>query len=167
VFVWHEGVALLGRIRQSRALTRLEPTYRVRFTYPESWMVSLAGGWEQHFLLAEGRCEGSITGRFRGANFPRRHGASGPFRPDFRAVIETADGATIMFEWHGYGRAYPPGRRQIVGAVFHETDAERYRRLNDVVCVCVGEVRAPANPTQAGSDLVIDVAELVWEPIAD
>jgi hypothetical protein len=32
-------------------------------------------------------------------------------------VIETDDGAMIMMEWHGYGRAYPVGRRQIVGAV--------------------------------------------------
>src|SRR5450759_2405528 len=45
--------------------------------------------------------------------------ATGPFRPDFRAVIETDDDATISFEWHGYGRAYPPGRRQIVGSIFH------------------------------------------------
>src|SRR5207244_9606157 len=84
---------------------RLEPLYRIRFTYPEAWMVGLEGGWEQHLYLAEGRCEGSISGRFRGANFPRRLGATGPFRPDFRAVIETDDDATIMFEWHGYGRA--------------------------------------------------------------
>ena len=72
-------------------------------------MVSLDGGWEQHLFLAEGRCEGTISGRFRGANFPRRHGSHGPFRPDFRAVIETDDEALVMFEWHGYGRAYPPG----------------------------------------------------------
>jgi hypothetical protein len=39
-------------------------------------------------------------------------------------MIETGDGATIMFEWHGYGRAYPPGRRQIVGAIVHLSDAE-------------------------------------------
>ena len=77
---------------------RLEPLYRIRFTYPESWMVGLEGGWEQHLYLAEGRCEGSISGRFRGANFPRRRGAAGPFRPDFRAVIEADDGATIMFD---------------------------------------------------------------------
>ena len=51
-----------------------------------------------------------------------------------------------MFELHGYGRAYPLGRRQIVGSVFHFSDSERYRRLNDVVCVCVGEVRAPNDP---------------------
>ena len=40
------------------------------------------------------------------------------------------------------------------------------RRLNDVVCVCVGEVRAPDDPNRDSSDLVIDVAELIWEPIA-
>jgi hypothetical protein len=64
-------------------------------------VVGLEDGWEQHLLLAEGRGEGSISGRFRGANFPHRRTAAGPFRPDFRAVIDTNDGATIMFEWHG------------------------------------------------------------------
>lgn len=82
-------------------------------------------------------------------------------------MIETEDGSTIMFECYGYGRAYPPGRRQIVGAVFHASDAENYRRLNDAVCVCVGEVRKPADPAQPEPDLVLDVAELLWEPIAD
>ena len=89
-------------------------------------------------MIAEGRCEGLVTGRFRGVNLPQRRTGAGPFRPDFRAVVETDDGATLMFEWHGYGRAYPPGRRQIVGSVFHLSDSVRYRRLNDVVCVCVG-----------------------------
>ena len=146
---------------------RLEPLYRIRFTYPESWAVALEGGWQQLFLVAEGRCEGMIEGRFRGANFPRREGADGPFRPDFRAAIETNDGATIMFEWHGYGRSYPAGRRQIVGAIFHLAESEPYRRLNDVVCVCVGEVRRPVDQAQGEPDLVLDVAELIWEPIGD
>jgi hypothetical protein len=35
------------------------------------------------------------------------------------------------------------------------------------VCVCTGEVRAPADPGQAGPDLVIGVAELIREPITD
>ncbi len=146
---------------------KLEPLYRIRFTYPEGWEIQRDGGWQQHFYIAEGRCEGTVAGRFRGANYPRREGAGGPFRPDFRAVIETEDGATIMFEWHGYGRAYPPGRRQIVGSVFHLADREPYSRLNDVVCVCAGEVPAPADPEQPGPDLVVDVAELIWEPMAD
>jgi hypothetical protein len=146
---------------------RLEPLYRIRFTYPEGWQIGLDGGWEQHLYLAEGRCEGAIDGRFRGANFPLRQPAGGTFRPDFRAVIETGDGATVMFECRGYGRAYPPGRRQVVGVVFHSSDSDQYRRLNDVVCVCVGEVRAPADPAQPEPDLVLDIAELIWEPITE
>ena len=146
---------------------RLEQLYRIRFTYPESWVVGLEGGWEQHLMIAEGRCEGWISGRFRGVNFPQRRTASGPFRPDFRAAIDTDDGATILVEWHGYGRAHPAGRRQIVGSVHHLADSGRYRRLNDVVCVCVGEVRASDDPRREGPDLVIDVAELIWEPIAE
>ena len=60
---------------------RLEPLYRIRFTYPQSWSVGIAGGWEQHFYLAEGRCDGLLTGRFRGVNFPMRAGHGGSFRP--------------------------------------------------------------------------------------
>jgi hypothetical protein len=145
---------------------RLEPLYRMRFTYPESWSVELEGGWEQHLYLAEGRCEGSISGRFRGANFPQRRTEVGPFCPDLRAAIVTDDGATILVESHGYGRAYPPGRRQIVGSVLHLSDDDRYRSLNDAMCVCVGEVRGSLDP-DGEPDLVLDVAELVWEPIAD
>jgi hypothetical protein len=145
---------------------RLEALYRMRFTYSDEWAVELEGGWQQHLFLAEGRCEGEIRGRLRGANSPQRRTAEGPFVPDLRAAIETDDGATIMVELHGYGRAHPPGRRQIVGSVMHLSDDDRYRRLNDVVCVCVGEVRAAEEP-DASPDLVLDVAELVWEPIAD
>lgn len=145
---------------------RLEPLYRMRFTYPEGWEVVLEGGWQQHLYLAEGRCEGVVSGRLRGANFPQRRTDDGPFCPDFRGVIETDDDATILFELRGYGRAHPPGRREVVGSVLHLSDHERYRRLNDVVCVCVGEVRTSDDP-DAGADLVLDVAELVWEPIAD
>jgi uncharacterized protein DUF3237 len=141
---------------------RLEPLYRIRFAYPEGWAVGVAG-WEQHFYLAEGRCEGSINGRFRGANYPLRRG-DGTFRPDFRGAIETDDGATVLFELHGYGRAYPVGRREIVGAVLHLGEDEPYRRLNDVVCVCAGEVRAREG---SPAELVLDVSELIWEPVGE
>jgi len=145
---------------------RLEPLYRIRFTYPEGWAVDLEGGWQQHFYLAEGACEGELTGRFRGANFPLRRTVDGPFRPDMRGVIETDDGATVLFAFSGYGRAYPAGARQIVGSALHVSDHPRYRRLNDTVCVCVGEVRALAVAGRSSSQIVLDVAELVWEPIA-
>jgi hypothetical protein len=45
-------------------------------------------------------------------------------QPDFCAAIEADDGAVIMVEWHGYGRAYPLGGRQIVGASFHLAASE-------------------------------------------
>ena len=85
-----------GRLKEC-PVVRLEPLYRIRFTYPEGWAIGLGGDWEQHFYIAEGRCEGVISGRFRGANYPHRRG-DGTFRPDLRAVIETDDGATVMFE---------------------------------------------------------------------
>ena len=144
---------------------RLEPLYRLTFTYPEEfgWAIVGDGGTQsQFYFVAEGRVEGRIAGRFRGANHPQRR-TDGTFVADFQGVIETDDGATIFATTHGFGRAYPVGRRQIVVATTHVADDERYRWLNDVLCVGVGEVRT-------GDDdvvLVTEVAELVWEPIAD
>ena len=146
---------------------RLQPLYRLRFAYPEGWEVQFgdepAGAESAHLYFAEGRAEGAVDGRFRGLNHPRRRG-DGTFEPDFQGVVETGDGAVLLVEIRGYGRAYPLGRRQIVAAITHLSDDERYRRLNDVVCVGVGEVRSQAD---GDTQLVIDVAELVWEPIAE
>jgi hypothetical protein len=144
---------------------RLEPLYRLRFAYPDGWSVGLEGGWEQHYYRAEGICDGTISGRFHASNYPLRRTADGPFQPDMRGVIETDDKAVIMFECHGYGRAYPAGKREIVGTILHLSDDPRYRRLNDVVCVCVGQVRGSDEAPDPTPELVLDVAELIWEPI--
>jgi hypothetical protein len=138
----------------------------MRFTYPEEWGVDLtAHGAESRFLfIAEGSCEGHLTGRLRGVNLPRRRG-DGTFQPDFHGAIDTDDGATLLFDLYGYGRAYPPGRRQIVASMVHVTDAPAYAWLNDVVCAVTGEVRA--GEAGSGALLVADVAELVWEPLSD
>ena len=146
---------------------KLEPLYRATFTYPEAWAVDLtgAGGTEgQHFFVAEGRCEGRISGRLRGANHPRRR-VDGTFMPDFQGVIETDDAAVVYFDYRGYGRAYPEGRRQIVAYATHLSSDERYGWLNDAVCAVAGEVRSLE--TGRGTELVIEVAELVWEPLAE
>jgi len=145
---------------------KLVPLYRVRFEYPQGWDVALAGDQStegQHFYVAHGRCEGRLRGAFHGANHPRRRG-DGTFEPDFQGIIETEEGATVFFEYRGYGRAYPVGRRQIVVAATHLCDDPRYTWLNDSLAVGVGEVR-----TGEGGhvELVIDWSELVWEPIPE
>jgi hypothetical protein len=113
--------------------------------------------------LAEGRCEGRISGLFRGANHPHRR-SDGTFLPNFQGVIETDDGAEILFDYRGYGRAYPVGRRQIVVSATHLSEDERYCWLNDSLSVGVGEVRSQQDGT---TELVVEWAELVWEPISD
>jgi hypothetical protein len=143
---------------------RLELLYRARFIYPYAATVELEGGLQQYFLLAEGRCEGPISGRLRGANHPQRR-PDGTFCPNFQGVIETDDDAQIYFDWRGYGRAYPEGRRQVVASGTHLSHNERYRRLNDGVCAIEGEVRS--RPDGGGTDLVLDVYEVIWEPLAD
>ena len=145
---------------------KLLPLYRVRFTYPQGWELALSSPSStegQHFYLAEGTCEGRIQGTFRGANHPRRRG-DGTFEPNFQGVIETTDGGIIFFDYSGYGRAYPIGRRQIVVSACHLSDHENYRWLNDSLAVGEGEVRTLSEDQV---ELVIDWSELIWEPIPE
>ncbi len=149
---------------------RLAPLYRLQFSYVHSWGVDIQGELGQEralFLWAEGSCEGRVAGTFRGANAPRRR-VDEQFMPDFKGAIETGDGATILCEYHGYGRPHPPGRRQIVLSATHLSDHPKYRWLNDVVCVGAGEVRAEdgVHEQRGSTTLVVEFAELIWEPIA-
>lgn len=144
---------------------RLEPFYRVTFATPESWHVEVAGpsGAEgQGFLIAEGRCQGRLSARYRGANFPRQR-ADGTVLPDFRGVLETDDGATLVFAWRGYTRLGENGTHRIVGSITHLSSDERYRWLNDRVCALTGVV-GPRADGQPGYEATLEVAEIVWEP---
>jgi hypothetical protein len=137
---------------------QLEPFYRVTFTTPESWSVTREGadGSEgQSFLIAEGRAERGPQARYRAANFPRRR-VDGALEPSFRGVLETDDGASILFHWDGLARLTSSGMRQLLGMVFHLSDDERYRWLNDRVCAVEGEVRP--RPDGVGFDVVLDVS---------
>jgi uncharacterized protein DUF3237 len=143
---------------------RLEPLYRITFTTPEAWKVELngAGGREaQSFLIAEGRSEGRLSARYRGANYPRTR-VDGTLLPDFRGVLETDDGATVVFAWQGYAVPRPGARLELVGSMTHNSADERYSWLNDVCCAVAGEVRPAADGS--GHEVVLDIAELVWEP---
>jgi hypothetical protein len=66
----------------------------------------------------------------------------------------------VTLGWHEPAIA---ARRERVGSITHLPDDERYRWLNDVVCALTGEVR----PREDGEalEVVLDVAELVWESL--
>jgi hypothetical protein len=142
---------------------RLELLYTVTFTTPEAWSVEVAedAGIEgRSFLLAEGRSTGRLSARYRAVNFPRK-GADAALVPDFRGVLETEDGATILFEWQGLAVLTDSSMRRLLGSFVHTTDDPRYRWLNDRVCAVEGEVRPRTDGS--GSEVVFEVSELVWE----
>lgn len=153
---------------------RLEPLYRATFSYPDGGRGTLlegeAGSEGHYFFVAEGTVEGRITGRLRGANHPRSR-VDRCALPDMQGAIETDDGAVIIFDLRGFARPYPAERRQIVVSGTHTSGDERYRWLNDVVCVGTGEIRprdgsgGPRAVVGGAIDFVIEVAQLIWEPI--
>ena len=89
----------------------------------------------------------------------------GTLTPDFRGALETDDSATILFAWNGYGRRGANGTSQLVGGMTHISDDERYRWLNDAFCAVAGEVQHRREDD--GIEVVLEVFELVWEPLAD
>ena len=145
---------------------QLEPFYRVTFTTPEAWDVTRQGGSGaegQSFLIAEGRAEGRLSARYRAANFPRRR-VDGALEPEFRGVLETDDGASILFHWEGLATLTDSGMRRLLGMAQHVADDERYRWLNDRVFAVEGEVRPRADTK--GFDVVLEVIEMVWQPVS-
>jgi hypothetical protein len=145
---------------------RLEPLYTVTFTTPEAWSVEVgadAGVEGRGFLLAEGRSTGRLSARYRAANFPRKR-ADGALVPEFRGVLETDDGGTILFEWQGLAVLADSGMRRLLGSLVHTTDAPRYSWLNALVCAVEGEVRSRSDG--AGFEVVFEVSEMVWEELA-
>ena len=145
---------------------RLEPLYTVTFTTSEAWSVEVAAnaGIEgRSFLLAEGRSTGRLSARYRAANFPRKR-TDAALVPEFRGVLETDDGATILFEWQGLAVISDSGMRRLLGSLVHTTDDPRYRWLNDRVCAVEGEVRPRTD--ESGFDVVCEISEMVWEGVS-
>jgi hypothetical protein len=77
-------------------------------------------------------------------------------------VLETDDGATILFAWQGYARTGSNDVRELVGLITHVSDDERYRWLNDRLAAVVGEVRPRDG---GGSTVAIEVREIMWEAL--
>ena len=83
--------------------------------------------------------------------------------PEFRGVLETDDGAVILFEWQGLAVLGDSGMRRLLGSPVHTTDDARYLWLNDLVCAVEGEVRPRTDGP--GFEVVLEVSEMVWEGV--
>ena len=156
---------------------QLKPLYRLHLTFGERWSVSVvgdAGREDQVFHMAQGHAEGTLAGNFRAVDYPRGR-TDGTVVTDLRGVLETPEGASILVECHGFGRRHTPdydqlsgGPRQWVVSVTHLSEAPEYLWLNDSVCVGSGHSpRRSGSGLAKGSEFVLDVAELLWEPLPE
>ena len=137
-----------GREPGTITCMRLELLSVFRWSYEEGARVPAPGyaivsayGGDEGIGYGEGR--GTATGRIEGdvvwSNYPRRR-SDGQMLPNARGLITTSDGAAILFELRGrtiFGDD-GVGRQNLVG--WFESDDERYRWLNDVVCIAEGMI---------------------------
>jgi hypothetical protein len=127
---------------------RLELISTFDWAYDENVRVK-APGYEliTPFATAEGQAygegRGTATGRIAGtavwSNYPHRR-SDERMLPDVRGLIRTDDGASIVFELRGRTSFGDDGigRQNLVG--WFEAEDERYRWLNDVVCIAEGVI---------------------------
>jgi hypothetical protein len=93
--------------------------------------------------VGDGTVQGDrLTGDVRWSNHPTRRG-DGTMLPNTRGLITTGEGAEVFFDLTGRTvwvevDGSPTGR-QLLMALF-ESDAERYRWLNNVVCIAEGAI---------------------------
>ncbi len=126
---------------------RLEPLCEMTLSYRGTFILARPYGGEAGSGYGEG--EGSASGeRLRGtvrwANHPKRR-TDGAMLPDAHGVIATDDGADVLFTLRGRTifRHGLQGRQDLV-ALF-ESEHERYRWLNDIICVAEGLIAMPAS----------------------
>jgi hypothetical protein len=82
-----------------------------------------------------------VNGTLRWSNHPRRR-EDGVLMPDAHGLIDTDDGARILFHFSGYSHPIEgaPTLRKVVSPGTFESDDDRYRWLNDVVVMAEGTI---------------------------
>lgn len=124
-------------------LCDMELVYREE-SFGKFVLVQPYGGTEgRGYGEGDGRVWGErLAGRARWVNHPRRRG-DGAMLPDAHGIIQTEDGAQVLFSLHGRTVWVDTGGRrrgrQVLMVLF-EADDERYRWLNDAVCILEGVI---------------------------
>lgn len=145
--------------------------YSLLWEYRERWRVPVAPGASESegYAYVEGTVEGPLTGRFRGVNHSRQR-SDGRFLTNVQGVIITEGDGTITFDYQGVGCPYPIGpdplddRTRVTLAARHQSDHPDWSRLNDAVCVGIGENRFTTDGVRL---LLLDVSEVLWQPFTD
>lgn len=118
---------------------KLEHLFDSEYRYEGPPIVSarVDGGEGRGFGGGTGSVSGDrIQGRVRWSNFPHFR-SDGVIEPDVTGVIETNDGARVLFRIGGYSLPAERGRR-VVGPVTFVTQDDSYLWLNSVVAVSDG-----------------------------
>jgi hypothetical protein len=112
-----------------------------RYTEPIDMLFPSGGNEGQGFGGGIGTVEGDrLRGTFKWSNWPRIR-EDGVALPNLTGIIETDDGARILFKLDGYSLVDPSDKRRIVvgGATFL-SDHENYNWLNKVYAVEEGAI---------------------------
>lgn len=123
---------------------QLEPLFEMELDYEGGFFVMAPYGEREGSGYGDGRgrvAGDHLDGSLRWSNHPHRR-EDGVLVPDAHGVIETDDGARIIFHLTGYSSLIEgfPNLRAIVSPATFETDDDRYRWLNDVIAVGEGVI---------------------------
>jgi hypothetical protein len=123
---------------------RLEFLFEIELDYDGGFVVIAPYGGHEGSGYGDGKGHVSgdrVTGSVRWSNHPHRR-EDGVLVPNAHGLIETGDGARILFHLGGYSHVIEgsPKLRGIVSPATFETDDDRYRWLNDVIAVGEGTI---------------------------
>ncbi len=97
-----------------------------------------------------------LSGSVVWSNRPRRR-SDGCYLPDVRGVVITDDAARVLFDLRGrtvFTADGTVGAQSLVG--WFESDSDRYRWLNDVVCVAEGTIRPATGQIEIHVSVVVN-----------
>jgi hypothetical protein len=160
------GETAAGGASPNRGLRPLDPgplevLYRVTYTLPESWSAATGGdpatGESRHLLIGEGRADGRVAGRVRLVNHPHRR-SDGLLEPEFHGVVETDDGAVVLFRFTGLAEVLPGRILRVMGLVVHDTHDERYHWVRGRPALVGGSVPLDEPPFT----ISVVSAEPIW-----
>ncbi len=121
-------------------LCDLELAYREESLYQGKYVV--ARPYDSQEASAYGEGDGWVKGRLKGTarwvNHPHCR-TDGIWLPNLHGVIQTEEGASILFSLHGRTKFMAGEGHQLLTALF-ETENERYQWLNNSICVLEGVI---------------------------